>query len=333
MIKFWSRFTAALLCGLPLSAAATIELADPIVVTGGQLNVSLSRQVSRAQQQKIIRWLTSAADAVTTTYGQFPLASVDVLITPTSRGDGPVPFGQVMRAGGTRVRLLANITSPIEALITDWTAVHEFSHLMLPYIDRDAAWLSEGIATYYQYLLRVRAGLIDEEEAWRGILAGIERGRKDTQDDQTLRQVSTNMSRRGGYMRVYWSGLVYALTTDVLLRQGSGGVKSLDAGLQAFRDCCLPTQDSWTAAEFLSQLDQLLDTQEFTAHYHDYPRRRDFPAVDTTLTDLGVSFHGGKLKFIETAPKAALRRQIMTAPEQVARTPEISQKQSPELVK
>ena len=301
----------ALFLYVPYGNSARGQQAEAINLPGGQLNVTVAPTISAAEQTKIIQWLTASGNAVTTAYGVFPLANVDVLVTPANRGEGPVPFGQVMREGNTRVKLLINPAEPLAAFVKDWTAVHEFAHLMLPYINRDAAWLSEGIATYYQYVVRVRAGLISEREAWLGMLAGLERGRKDTHSSQTLHQTCRSMSRQGGFMRVYWSGLVYALTTDVRLRKRSGGEQSLDRALLEFRRCCLPTDNEWSAAEFVNKLDQLSATDEFTNGYRTYPDRRDFPAIEATLNSLGVVFQNGHLELDNGAPNAAIRHQIM----------------------
>ena len=39
-------------------------------------------------------------------------------------------------------------------LRTDWTASHEFAHLLLPYVSDK--WVSEGVASYYQNVLQAR---------------------------------------------------------------------------------------------------------------------------------------------------------------------------------
>jgi len=301
----------ALILWVPFGNTARGQPTEVITLPGGQLNVTVAPTIRAAEQTKIIQWLTSSGNAVTTAYGVFPLASVDVIVIPANRGDGPVPFGQVVREDSTRVKLLINPTEPLVAFVKDWTAVHEFAHLMLPYINRDAAWLSEGIATYYQYVMRVRAGLISEREAWLGILAGLERGRNDTHSSQTLHQTCRDMSRQGGFMRVYWSGLVYALTTDVRLRESGDGEQSLDRALLEFHRCCLPADREWSAVEFVNRLDQLSATDEFTNGYRDYPDRRDFPAIEATLASLGVVYLNSQLQLDDMAPNAAIRHKIM----------------------
>ncbi len=307
------NFWTALALGLWLSVSLpTVGRASEVIeLPGGRLKVALASTISRAEQRKIIQWLATSGQAVTTGYGIFPLDSVSVEITPVSRGGGPVPFGRVLRTGGARVELFVKTGQSLSVLAADWTVVHEFSHLMLPHLTEESAWLAEGIATYYQYLLRVRAGLISEQEAWRGILAGLERGRRDTPRTQTLRDTSATMSRQGGFMRVYWSGLVYALTTDLQLRRESNGQLSLDRALYKFRDCCLPIDRRWHGAEFVAQLDVLLETDQFTSRFVAYPGRRDFPKISATLEQMGVIDQDGQLRLDNGASVAVIRRKIM----------------------
>lgn len=43
-------------------------------------------------------------------------------------------------------------------LSRDWTATHELSHMLLPYVASRDRWLSESLASYYQNVLRARDG-------------------------------------------------------------------------------------------------------------------------------------------------------------------------------
>src|SRR5207244_449476 len=103
---------------------------------------------------------------------------------------------------------------------------------------RDDAWLSEGFATYYQAVLRARAGFFSARYAWQKMHEGFERGRRQT-SSRSLAETSARMGREYQYMRVYWSGAAIALLADVALRKSSGGKKALDDALRALRTCCL----------------------------------------------------------------------------------------------
>ena len=220
-------------------------------------------------------------------------------------------FGQVKREPDLQVRFFVDPKQPLESYLSDWTAAHEFAHLMLPYINRDAAWLSEGIATYYQYVARVRAGIISQHQAWNRLLAGLERGRRNTQNRTSLRQVSQQMHQQKSYMRVYWSGVVFALSIDVQLRQQTNNLKSLDQALFHFYRCCLPSQRPWGGVEFLNKLDLLMATTQFGENYPRYANNNKFPLVNQLLEKLGVTRVNGSVALDDQAPLAVIRNQIM----------------------
>ncbi len=73
--------------------------------------------------------------------------------------------------------------------------VHELSHLLHPVIDGYDRWLSEGIASYYQNVLRARAGLRSAQWSWDALHAGFERGIRSTQRGRSLAEVSESMMR------------------------------------------------------------------------------------------------------------------------------------------
>ena len=322
--RHFRRLASGAVC-LSLLASTNPALAEPInlrstlkiELPGSQLRLKIQQSPGSPliERKKTVTWLRSAARSVTTVYGFFPLRQVDILVTPTNRGNGPIPFGQVERQPNTHVNFFIQPDQPLQAFLNDWTAVHEFAHLLLPFIDRDTAWLAEGIATYYQYVARVRGGIISENQAWTGLLAGLERGRHNTTSGITLRQASRQMHEQQSYMRVYWSGVMFALTTDVELRRQSGGTKSLDQALLKFNHCCLPSHESWQAEAFLSQLDKGIDSNIFTKNLHAYDTRTDFPASTRLLIQLGVISINGAITVNDSATLAPIRRQIMAADE------------------
>ena len=92
-------------------------------------------------------------------------------------------------------------------------------------IPRDR-WLSEGIATYLQEVLRARCGLQTGRQAWTRLHEGFERGRRSG-TGRDLASESRSMNRTGAYHRVYWAGAAFALEADVRLREHSNGNMTL----------------------------------------------------------------------------------------------------------
>jgi hypothetical protein len=266
----------------------------------------------------LMAWVEAAARDVTRVYGAFPVPRVQVIVTPvagrTWRGrpmkSEPVPFGRVLRDGGEAVQFFVNQTADASALRGDWTATHEFSHLLLPYVDRSDGWLSEGFATYYQNLLLARAGVYTERDAWRRLVEGFARGRRaryaDTLDESIANDGENHL------MRMYWSGAAIALLADVSLRREAGS--SLDAVLAGLRDQ-LPSRERWTARRVMAALDAAGGAGRFESLRAHWTGSRDFPDVDATLRDLGVLIVDGAVRLDDTAPLSAVRRAIMLTPD------------------
>jgi predicted metalloprotease with PDZ domain len=220
----------------------------------------------------------------------------------------------VLRGGSDAVHLYIDHTRPPAELAADWTLTHELSHLLHPAMEGEARWLYEGIATYYQNVLRARAGMLRPEQAWEELHAGFRRGIAGTRRNQTLAEASENMLRDRAFMRVYWSGTAIALLADTELRRRSEGRQSLDTALDALRRCCLPSHRRWGAAELLAELDRLTDTRVFSDLYRRHVPSDAFPDLASVYRRLGLEPSGGGLRLDDGAPEAGTREAIMRPP-------------------
>lgn len=290
-----------------------------VEIPGSVLRVSLMNGNEPMNNDDIVRWLTATATDVTLAYGYFPNPSPQVLVIPIGGGrrnsTSVVPFGRVIRDGGEAVELFVDQTQPMDAMLTDWTATHEFSHMMLPYIDGDYRWISEGFAQYYQNVLLTRAGAYDEEYAWQKLYAGFERGRKSR--PELSPNGATSGGVRSGRMKIYWSGAALALMADVTLRERSNGVESLDSVLAKLADCCLPTDRVWSGPEFFAKLDSFASEPVFMPLYRRYADTAGFPDTSDTLARLGVVIDDGDVRFKRNAELAHVREAI-TGPDPAA---------------
>lgn len=255
----------------------------------------------------IERWIRAAVRAVDTFGEGFPHPRVHVVVVPAGPGWRPVAFGLVRRGGGPSVMLLPHGTASEEALTRDWTAVHELSHLAMPRMYEEDRWITEGLATYFQEVLRARAGLISREEAWEAIVRGLDRGRA-VGTGRTLWREARDMGRTGAYRRVYWSGALWALEADVGLRRRG---RSLD-GLIAQRRSVLTEREVWRGRECLAALDRELPAPLLLPLAERYGDLRGFPEAGPLLRQLGVAERDGVVGFDDGAPLARVREAIMT---------------------
>ena len=260
------------------------------------------------------RWIAEAVGAVASVHGTFPRRHAQVLVVPSSRGGSAVPWGQVLRGGAPAAHFFVNPTRPLKEFRADWTASHEFSHFLLPFVRRADAWVSEGFASYYQNVARARGGMLSHEQAWDKLDKGFARGIAGTRSHRSLRVASRWMRQNGDYMRVYWSGAAIALLADVELRRQSDNAQDLGAALGALAGCCLDPGRSWSADELFTQLDRLTGRRIFRGLLEAHVDSAHFPDVAPTLDALGVRVEDGDVVLDDDAPLADIRRAIMTAP-------------------
>ena len=281
-------------------------------VPGATLRVSLLNGVHEMDNDSIVQWINATATDVSLAYGRFPNPSPQIVVIPVgnsrSNSRSAVPFGRVIRDGGETVELQVDQTQTLEALLGDWTATHEFSHLMLPYIDRKHRWISEGFAQYYQNVLLTRSGAYDDLYAWQKIYDGYERGR------QSRPELSPNEAAAGGVrsglMKVYWSGAALALMADVKLREQSGGEETLDVVLGRLQQCCLPSNRTWSGTDLFAKMDSLTRYPVFMQLYRRYADTAGFPDVRPLIERLGLSVSNGKVRLRRHAELAGIRLAI-----------------------
>lgn len=280
-----------------------------IRVPGARIHVAILDGDPPADRAGLLRWIAANARAVAAVHGRFPVPHVQILVVPIGRGAEPVPWGQVNRGGGAGVHFFVNQGYPGDAFLADWTAAHELAHLLLPFVRRSDAWLSEGLASYYQNIARPRVGLLDAATAWQKLHAGFRRG--EASGPGTLREASAGMRRKGNYMRVYWSGAAIALIADVRLRVRSGGRVSLDTVLGRLADCCLPSSRRWGAPELLARLDALGGDGVFMSEYDRWIDSTRFPDYRQALATLGIETRGDELAYLPDEGARLLRNAIM----------------------
>jgi len=260
-----------------------------VKVAGEDLRIVSLPSASNAIGAEAITWTRQTAENIALTYGRFPNPDARVLLFPvTSSWDqSAVPFGRVVRDGGETIELLVDPRRPEESFLGDWTATHEFSHLMLPYVSRDQRWISEGFAQYYQNVLLARAGRYTQQQAWQKLRDGLERGR------DSVPGLSPNEATGGGErnsrMKIYWSGAALALMADIELRRRSQGAESLDLVLDRLQACCLPSRRIWSGRDLFEKLDALIDEPMFVELYERHADAPGFPDFESFLEQPGFA--------------------------------------------
>jgi len=276
-----------------------------IEVPGSVIRLSIVAGDKAMNNEAIARWIQATATDVSLAYGRFPNPSPQVVVYPGSTSRNGVGFGRVIRDGGESVELLINPEEDVASFFDDWTATHEFSHMLLPYLGSEGRWISEGFSQYYQNILLTRSGAYDAERMWQNLYAGFERGRKS--NPELSPNEATRRSVRGSRMKVYWSGAALALMADVELRERSNGKESLDDVLDRLQACCLPSTRTWSGLELFTKLDTLVSEPLFVGLYRRYADTAGFPDTREVYARLGLGISDDKVRMGRNAELMSIR--------------------------
>lgn len=281
-----------------------------LALDGGALRLALTGALAPTQQQTITRHVREAAGDVLASFPPLLAARPQLLVVPVPGAREAVPFGQSLRGGGTGLMLYVDPRATLADFRASWTLTHELVHLAHPYLGDEGRWIAEGLATWYQNVLRARAGRISADQAWRHIAAGIGRGIADPAD-LSLRDTSRAGAGRHT-MRLYWSGTALMMLGDVALRTRDGSPASLDLALSRYLACCRGREVQRRPGQFLAALDREVGGGTLERLYRDHADGSAFPDVAAAWQVLGISVReDGTLRYDDAPSAVALRNAIM----------------------
>ncbi|MEO8877250.1 MAG: hypothetical protein ABI461_16775 [Polyangiaceae bacterium] len=266
----------------------------------GKFQFAVGAGKMNATDAMLDAWITRSATAVTAFYKQFPMNDALIVAIP-SRGDD-VGFGRTMAGGGGSILINVGHASDQSALDGDWVAVHEMIHLAFPSMGREHAWIEEGLATYLEPLVRVRAGMTDEKNVWAEYLTMIQNGLPQAGD--------RGLDRTRTWGRTYWGGALFCLLADLDIRERTKNAKSLDDAMRGILQNGGDDSARWTMEYAFDQGDRATGVpvlRELYAKMAFAPLPVDLNAI---WAKLGVSMHGREVIFDDTAPLADIRRSM-----------------------
>lgn len=271
-----------------------------VPVNGGSIDVAIGPGKLDVTDDELTHWVDASARALTAYYGRFPMRSALVLLL-ASRGRW-VGSGRTLAGGGGTVLVRIGERAPLEAYRADWVLVHEMIHLTFPSVTRDQDWAEEGIATYAEPFARVRAGLVDEAAAWRGLVEGLPNGQPEG-GDRGLDHTHT-------WGRVYWGGALFWFVADVEIRKRTNNRFGLEHALRGVIDAGGSNASRWPLADVLAAGDRATGAGVLTELYADMCSSPHPIDLDALYKSLGVQVSHGQVTFDDKAPLADVRRAI-----------------------
>jgi hypothetical protein len=105
---------------------------------------------SGSEKENLQEWIQHAEEGLTALVGPLPY-TYRVHFHRMNRGKGPTPWANTDKRRGRAVHFHVNTAYSWRTFQKDWTASHELSHLMFPYLGTRGKWFAEGLASYLQY--------------------------------------------------------------------------------------------------------------------------------------------------------------------------------------
>lgn len=273
---------------------------------GGRIELVLLDEASPLEMDALAAWVERRAKLIADFYGRFPARRTLLVLVPVD-DEAAVVFGKLLPESAPGVAVLLGTRTGAAALARDWIVIHELFHIGVPSFDGEGKWFDEGLATYFEPILRARAGMLSELELWREFARGMPRGLS------TLAHYG--LEQAPGYAGVYWGGAVYCLLADVELRKASQLRSGLEDGVRAVFSAGGRSSDVWSLDETFEIAEHALDTDVLSSLRK---RHADRPApvdLDALFAELGVVVRDGNvLELRNDAPLSTVRAALVHPP-------------------
>lgn len=284
----------------PFTAFGALGL-RAVDASGERLQIATLPGALDLPDASIDAWIEGAARLVHDYHGRPPVPSALVILVPTAgRGVG---YGRTLGNGGASVILPLGQHSTAAELASGWELTHELLHTGFPLLDRDHAWLAEGLATYVEPLLRARRGIITPEAALSHLYRRMPFGLGAAG--------GAGLDRSTSWGRIYWGGAIFCLLADVAIRARTGGKRSLDDALRAIVAEGGNVGARWPVSRVAAAFDAATGVPVFSELYAAHGLRGEAMDLAATWQSLGVLPDGLTVRFDDGAPLAWIRRALV----------------------
>lgn len=272
-----------------------------IKVANAVIRVDIDDGAFRGGDGPILDWVTRSAQIVARYYDRFPTSSLRVRVVAED-GDG-VRNGKTFGYNGGFIRVQVGRRVTEDQLHNDWVLVHEMTHLALPDVGDEHAWLSEGLAVYVEGVARVQAGNRTQSDVWSEEIRSMPRGLPQP-GDRGLDNTHT-------WGRTYWGGAMFCLLADVEIHRDTQNRFGLQDAVRAIARASGGLAVDWPIERVLKTGDAVVGApvlEELYAQMKDKPMTPDLMGL---WRKLGVEPDGSSVRLIDDAPLAPIRQSIM----------------------
>ncbi len=269
-------------------------------VGGGKIEVVLEE--TELPQGPIMDWITTAARAVTSYYGHFPVKHLTVQVRAVAGdriGSGKT-FGT---PEGGRITVAVGRSTSVAHFRGDWLMTHEMVHLAFPGVAEEHHWIEEGIATYVEPIARVQIGNLRAAQVWSDLVRDMPQGLPEA-GDRGLDFTPT-------WGRTYWGGALFCLLADVEIRRRTANAKGLQDALRGILEAGGTISSDWELERALKTADAATGVPVLQELYSTMRAEPHPVNLDELWEKLGIERRDGKVSLSDDAPLASVRKAIM----------------------
>jgi hypothetical protein len=302
-----------LACGMTMLCGGRARAAvQELHVEGTDIRADIDAKAFRGGAAPLLAWITRSARIVAHYYDRFPTTTLHVRVIPED-GSG-VRSGKTFgyNGGAIRVQVGENVTE--DELNNDWVLVHEMTHLALPEIGDEHAWLSEGLAVYVEGVARVQAGNRTQPDVWTEELHSMPRGLPQSGDH--------GLDHTHTWGRTYWGGAMFCLLADVEIHRRTQNRFGLQDAVRAIARESGGLVADWPIERVLKMGDAAVGTPVLAELYAQMKDKPVTPDLMGLWRKLGVEPDGSSVRLVDDAPLAQVRLSIMQPRESAGVTPE-----------
>ncbi|MCU1239794.1 MAG: hypothetical protein JWO71_520 [Candidatus Acidoferrum typicum] len=279
------------------------QVTSTLLIGGSKIDVTIESGEMELSQTELLHWAQSAAEAVATYYGRYPVPRLQLRIIPV--GGSGVRHGQTFGYDGGLIKIRVGKQTEAREVANDWMLTHEMVHLSFPSVADEHHWIEEGIAVYVEPIARIQAKQMSGEQMWADLVRDMPKGLPQEGDE--------GMDHTHTWGRTYWGGALFCFVADVEIRKQTHNRKGLQDALRGILDAGGNITHDWELTEAFKIGDRATGT---TVLSEQYAKWKDKPAhVDlaSMWKELGIAAEGKSVRLREDAPLAGVRLAI-TAP-------------------
>ena len=275
---------------------------DPAKAGKAEVEVAFADGALGVSSKVVSDWIERSASAVADFWGGFPVPRALVVVIPAADRRGVV-HGKVLPESSPGIVIVMGEHSDEASLNEDWVLVHELFHLGFPSFQGEAKWLDEGLATYYEPIIRARAGNKTEADVWAEFVRAMPQG-VPAMEDEGLENTSS-------YRGIYWGGAIVSLLADLEIRKHSGGKRGLEAGLRRVLQAGGNASEVWSMERAVRVCDGSGGLGTLRKLVHRYAYRGSPVNLDAVWRELGIVRHSRGVHLRDDAPLSHIRRAIV----------------------